>query len=130
MIAQEFNFSLADRDLFLMQIQAQIAAKRKYLIEKQKLIKEESKKNEFLEVVKNDYKKYYDYIVKQKQREMESLNILNQYLKDIGQSTNLSNTEIKNTKKEQKNILDEIDNIKKEIDSMIDITGNELEKID
>ncbi len=130
MFAQEFNFTLADRDLYLTQIQAQIAAKRKYLIEKQRLIKEESKKNEFLEVVKNDYKKYYDYIVKQKEREMDSLNMLNQYLRDIDESENLSTKDLKTRKKDQKTILSEINNIKKEIDSMIDITGSELEKLD
>ena len=129
MFVEPVNLTLANRDLYLIQIQAQIAAKRKYLIEKQKKLKEESKQNEFLEIVKNDYKKYYEYIVTQKQREMQTLDVLRQYLNDVSQSNNLSEKEIQNTRKEQKTIIHEIDGIKKEIDDMIKITDVELNKL-
>lgn len=128
MFVEPVNLTLANRDLYLIQIQAQIAAKRKYLIEKQHKLREEAKQNEFLEIVKNDYKKYYDYIIAQKKREMQTLGVLKQYLNDVSISNNLSEKEIQNARKEQKSILAEIDGIKKQIDDMIEITDVNLNK--
>ena len=128
MFVEPVNLTLANRDLYLIQIQAQIAAKRKYLIEKQRKLKEEAKHNEFLEVVKNDYKKYYDYIITQKKRELQTFDTLKQYLNDVSKSNNLSEKEIQTTRKEQKSILAEIDGIKKQIDDMIEITDVNLNK--
>jgi hypothetical protein len=59
--------SLVNRDEQLLQIEDLIDSKRKMLIEKQKKIRFISKQNRFLDAVKNDYVKYYNYIAQQKQ---------------------------------------------------------------
>jgi len=110
---------LEKRDQQLLQIENLIDAKRKMLLDKQKKFKNLSKQNEFLNDIKQDYNKYYGYIVKQKQDQMSALSMLNTYIKDLTVSGNLSKNNIDDAKNEQQKILTEINSIKKGIDDMI-----------
>ena len=115
---------LENRDQQLLQIENLIDAKRKMLINKQKNFKNLTKQNEFLNEVKQDYNKYYGYIVKQKEDQMSALTMLNSYIKDLTVSGNLSKNNIEDAKNEQHKILTEINSIKKGIDDIIKETGN------
>ena len=115
---------LENRDQQLLQIENLIDAKRKMLIDKQKNFKNLTKQNEFLNEVKQDYNKYYGYIVKQKEDQMSALTMLNSYIKDLTVSGNLSKNNIEDAKNEQHKILTEINSIKKGIDDIIKETGN------
>ena len=115
---------LENRDQQLLQIENLIDAKRKMLIDKQKKFKNLTKQNEFLNDVKQDYNKYYGYIVKQKEDQMSALTMLNGYIKDLTVSGNLSKNNIEYAKNEQNKILNEINSIKKGIDDIIKETGN------
>ena len=115
---------LENRDQQLLQIENLIDAKRKMLIDKQKKFKNLTKENEFLNDVKQDYNKYYGYIVKQKEDQMSALTMLNGYIKDLTVSGNLSKNNIEDAKNEQNKILNEINSIKKGIDDIIKETGN------
>jgi hypothetical protein len=110
---------LENRDNQLLQIENLIDAKRKMLLDKQKKFKNITKQNEFLSEVKQDYSKYYGYIVKQKQDQMSALNLLNNYIKDLTVSGKLSKNNIDDAKNEQEKILTEINSIKKGIDDII-----------
>ena len=110
---------LENRDQQLLQIENLIDAKRKMLIDKQKKFKNLTKENEFLNEVKQDYNKYYGYIVKQKEDQMSALTMLNGYIKDLTISGTLSKNNIEDAKNEQYNILNEITSIKKGIDNII-----------
>jgi DNA repair exonuclease SbcCD ATPase subunit len=110
---------LENRDNQLLQIENLIDAKRKMLIDKQKKFKNITKQNEFLSEVKQDYRKYYGYIVKQKQDQMSALSLLNNYIKDLTVSGKLSKNNIHDAKNEQEKILTEINSIKKGIDDII-----------
>ena len=110
---------LENRDNQLLQIENLIDAKRKMLIDKQKKFKNISKQNEFLSEVKQDYSKYYGYIVKQKQDQMSALSMLNTYIKDLTVSGTLSKNNIDDAKNEQQKILTEINSIKNGIDDII-----------
>ena len=115
---------LENRDQKLLQIENLIDAKRKMLIGKQKKFKNLTKQNEFLNEVKQDYNKYYGYIVKQKEDQMSALTLLNGYIKDLTISGTLSKNNIQDAKNEQNKILTEINSIKKGIDDIIKETGN------
>ena len=115
---------LENRDQQLLQIENLIDAKRKMLIDKQKKFKNLTKQNEFLNEVKQDYNKYYGYIVKQKEDQMSALTMLNGYIKDLTISGTLSKNNIDDAKNEQNKILTEINSIKKGIDDIIKETGN------
>jgi uncharacterized protein (DUF3084 family) len=107
---------LENRDQQLLQIENLIDAKRKF--------KNLTKQNEFLNEVKQDYNKYYGYIVKQKEDQMSALTLLNGYIKDLTVSGTLSKNNVQDAKNEQQKILTEINSIKKGIDEIIKETGN------
>jgi hypothetical protein len=114
-----YEFTLAERDNYLNQIENQIQAKRNLLLEKRRTLENSIAQNKFLEGVRNDYQKYHNYIVKQNQDQMRAMDILNQYLGDIVVSGKLTEKDIHNTKREQNNILREMDQIKRNLDEII-----------
>jgi hypothetical protein len=117
--------SLAKRDEEFMKIQNLIDIKRFFLLEKQKKLKRISKQNQFLDEVKNDYNKYYNYINQQKQDQIIALNTINKYIDDLTYSGELSKHNIEDAKEEQRKILKEIKDIKMGLDSLIDDTDYE-----
>ena len=115
----EVQLSLAERDKYLSQIEGQINAKRKLLLKKRDYLNKSLKENTFLEGVKNDYEKYRNYIVKEKEDQLRVMNILKQYTEDISVSTKMTEANIKQTKKDQKEIILEMEKIKRELDEII-----------
>jgi hypothetical protein len=113
------NNSLVENDEKILQIEELIEAKRRMLLEKQKKLKNISKQNQFLEAVKNDYTKYYDYISQQKQDQIKALGLLNEYIQDLSTSGQLSKHNIDDAKFEQEKILKEINEIKKGLETII-----------
>ena len=118
------NMPLVKRDEQLLQIEELIAAKRKMLLDKQKKIRFISKQNKFLDAIKNDYSKYYGYIVKQKHDQIEALDMLNNYIHDLTTSGKLSKNNIEDAKHEQSKILNELKNIKKGLDGIMNDTND------
>ena len=118
------NMPLVKRDEKLLQIEELINAKRKMLLDKQKKIRFISKQNKFLDAVKDDYAKYYGYIVKQKREQIEALDMLNNYINDLTVSGKLSKNNVEDAKHEQSKILHELKNIQKGLDSIIDDTND------
>ena len=123
---QDYQLSLADRDKYLQQIEQQIAAKRKMLIDKRNYLERTLKENAFLEGVKKDYQKYRDYVVKEKQDKLRAMNVLKQYTEDLGVSTKLTEANIKETKRDQKDILREMEKIKMELEEIMGHSQNEI----
>ena len=115
---------LVKKDEQLLQIEELINAKRKMLLDKQKKIRFISKQNKFLDAVKDDYAKYYGYIVKQKREQIEALDMLNNYINDLTVSGKLSKNNVEDAKHEQSKILHELKNIQKGLDSIIDDTND------
>ena len=115
---------LARRDLEFIQIQNLIDIKKKMLLEKQKKLRFITKQNCFLEVVKNDYNKYYKYISKQKEDQIEALRLINDYIKNLTTTGQLSKQNINDAKEEQKKILKEIKLIKNGLDFIINDTND------
>jgi hypothetical protein len=98
------------------------------------MLRKTSKQNTFLHDVQNDYSKYYNFIIQQKENQIRSMNIIKQYLNDIVVSGKLTKKDIDEAKHEQENILGEIDHIKGSLDEIMDETNNlennELEQED
>jgi hypothetical protein len=105
-----------------MHIEQLIAAKRKLLLSKQNKLKKISKNNHFLSEIRDDYKKYYGYIAKQKEDQIKALNMLNTYINDLAVSGELSKHNINDSKHEQQKILNEINSIKKGLNDIIQDT--------
>jgi hypothetical protein len=118
------NMPLVKRDEQLLHIEELIDAKRKMLLDKQKKFRFISKQNKFLDAIKNDYAKYYDYIVKQKHDQIDALDMLNNYIHDLTTSGKLSKNNIEDAKHEQSKILNELRTIKKGLDGIMNDTND------
>jgi hypothetical protein len=105
------KLTLAEKDKCIMRIESQIQAKKQMLMEKQKTINKNIKFNKLLEYIRNDYQKYYDYIIQQKREQIQAMKILNEYIRELTNSGTLSENNLKDAKYEEKKILNEIKNI-------------------
>ena len=106
-------------------------AKRDLLYNKQKKLKSIQKQNEFLGVVRDDYRKYQDYISKQKADQIQALQIINGYLNDLTETGELSKYNIEDAKVEQEKITQEVDLIRAGLDEIMNDTeyvGAQLKK--
>ena len=113
------KITLAQRDLYLKQIELEIQNKRQLIINKKKDIDKKVKVNDYLEGVKADYEQYYNHAIKEKEQQHTAMMLLKQYNEDMMKSAKLLDSELRIAKYEQKDILSEIDKIKKEMDEMI-----------
>jgi hypothetical protein len=122
-VAYKIPNSLAEKDDQFLNIEELIEAKRRMLLEKQKKFKLIQKQNQFLDIIKDDYSKYYNYISKQKQDQIKALEILNNYISDLTTSGKLTKNNINDAGFEQKKIIKEIRSIRKGLDGIMDGTN-------
>jgi uncharacterized membrane-anchored protein YhcB (DUF1043 family) len=115
----QFELTLPQQDSYLVEIERQISAKRQFLLQRRHQLEHASKENQFLSTVKQDYQKYHQFIMKQKQEQVRAMQILDQYLNDLMVSGKLTNHDIAQTKKDQHEILGEIGHIKKDLDGLM-----------
>jgi hypothetical protein len=113
------QMDLASKDQQFIELQQLIEMKRKMLLDKQIKYKKIAKQNHFLEEIKNDYSNYSNYIMKQKKEQIQALEILHNYVKDLTISGNLSKQNVKDAKYEQKKIIKELKTIKHNLDDVI-----------
>jgi hypothetical protein len=115
---------IQEQDNRLIQIESLIEAKKNMLMKKQKTLTHLSKQNMFLGDIKNDYVKYNNYIIQQKQDQIASFKLINDYINNLTNSGKLSKCDIEDAKEEQKKILSEIKNIRHNLDDIIKDTNN------
>jgi len=113
------SLRLAERDLHLQQIEREIKNKKKMLVKKKKDLEKKHKLNEYLETVKDDYSKYYNYILKEKQEQYNALVLLKEYMYDLIKTENLVDEQKRTAKHDQRDILGEIDKVKAELDELV-----------
>lgn len=110
---------LREKDSQFMRVHELIESKRRMLLEKQQNLNKIAKDNHFLNMVKEDYGKYYHYISEQKKEQLKAFQILNKYIQDLSYSGELSKHNIEDAEAEQKKILREVNTIKRELDTII-----------
>ena len=126
-----YKLTLAERDLYLVHIDTLMDEKRKMLLEKQKTLQQTAKENEYLEMVRNDYRKYYNHIVKQKEDQINAMNYLKQYIDEIIVDGKLTDVDLENAKMEQDELIQEMDNIKGKLDEITELQqDDEVEDVD
>ena len=113
------QMDLASKDEKFIQLQQLIDFKRNMLLDKQIKYKKISKQNRFLEEIKNDYSNYSNYIMKQKQQQIQALEILHNYVKDLSVSGKLSKQNVKDARHEQKKIIKELKSIKYNLEKVV-----------
>lgn len=114
-----FQLPLAQRDLHLIQIEQEIRNKKNLLIKKKKDLDKKQNLNNYLDTVKEDYTKYYQYIVQEKKQQYGSLMLLKEYMNDLIKTEHLVDEQLRTAKYDQKDIVGEIDKVKAELDDLI-----------
>lgn len=109
------QMTLAQRDLYLIQIQEAIKSKRNAILEKNKELEKKQQINEFLDLVKKDYQQYYNHIITEKQKQYQAMSLLNDYLDDLVTTNKVVSNELIKAKQDQKQVLREMDTIRREI---------------
>ena len=110
---------LVQRDLQLLQIDEEIKNKKKLLIKKKRELDKKTKVNAFLQDVQEDYTKYYNHIVEEKQNQYNAMKLLKEYIDDLIKTDNLVDSQLRHAKNDQKHIMGEISKVKMELDELI-----------
>ena len=90
------------------------------LVKKKKELNKKHKLNHYLSDVKEDYNKYYDYIVGEKQQQYNALLLLKEYMSDLMKTEQLVDEQLRTAKHDQKDIIKEIEKVKVELDELIE----------
>jgi hypothetical protein len=112
--------SLAERDLKLIQLKAEIKRKKEFLIEKRLELEKNKSLNQYLEIVKKDYLDFYDEEVNKKKKELHAMTILKDYIHFLEDGNHLVNNQMISAKHDKKEILHEINKIKNELQKISD----------
>ena len=115
--------NMMDQGNQLLKIEQLIETKRNMLLEKQKKLRFISKQNAFLGAVKEDYDKYNNYIIKQREDQMKALQVLNYYLDDLSRTGKLTKANIKDAKFEQRKIVAEIKKVQENLNGLLSETN-------
>lgn len=113
------QMNLGEKDMLLQNVEAKIEAKRAMLLKKRQHLEHASKENEFLGMVKNDYQKYYDYIIGQKQDQMKAMTLLKTYVDDLIVTGKMTDADLQNAKQDQVSLMGEVGKIKKSLDELV-----------
>ena len=112
--------TLAERDLYLLQIDKEIKNKKSLLVKKKKELDKKYKLNHYLSGVKDDYSKYYNYIIGEKQQQYNALQLLKEYMSDLIKTGQVVDEQLRTAKYDQKDIIGEIDKVKAELDELVE----------
>ena len=103
----------------LLKIDELIEAKRQMIQNKQQNIGKIAKQNKFLEGVKNDYSNYNNIIMKQKQDQIQALELINKYVTDLKSTEQISTQSIEEAKNDQIKIMNEIKSIRQNLEGIV-----------
>lgn len=110
---------LAERDMLIAQLQGAIADNQDGIFVQLKELDGIQKDNRFLGAVFDDYRRYRDYIVQEKQREKNQMESLVHYLEKIMLESNLTEAMTRRALMEQNRILGQLDTVKSELDKLV-----------
>ena len=114
--------NLAIRDHKIYQMKAELENRKKMLCAKRKQLADSARENTFLKGVADDYDTYNKHIISQKEQQILFLNMLNQYIDNITNDLQLTDTKLKESKHEQREITKEITYLKNELDDLVEKT--------
>jgi hypothetical protein len=113
---------IEEMDRKIQAMEKMICEKEKMLAGKQKTFEQTVSQNQFLEMVKKDYQKYYAYIHQKKQEQVQALETLHAYVEKIRAMGELSEHNLEDAKYEQRKIHCEIKKIRKKIAKITELT--------
>ena len=112
---------ISKRDEMIIQLQAAIKDNHDGVLLKLKELDSVQKDNRFLGSIYEDYRRYRDYIIQEKEREKTQMERLVHYLEKIVLEANLTDNMTRRAIMEQNRILGQLDTVKKELDKLVSI---------
>jgi sulfite reductase beta subunit-like hemoprotein len=113
------GMEIAIQDVQVETLRRALKENQQSLLEKLTTLDQKRKENVFLKAVYDDYKEHYEYIVEQKRKQKEQLEMLMNYLEKTMLEAGLSDAMIRQTKHQQQNILGELDKLRDDIHTII-----------
>ncbi|NCA21781.1 MAG: hypothetical protein EBS86_11680, partial [Crocinitomicaceae bacterium] len=93
---------------------------KRALLEKNKHLQKVAKENQYLDMIRGDYEKYYGYIMKQKQDQINAMNYLKEYVDMLIVEGKLTDQDLEDARRERENLLIETGKIKQSLDELIE----------
>lgn len=110
--------SIADEENMKRMIRKEIEYNKTKLRNKLHLLKSRQNENNLLKVVTADYESYYAKMKQQEEKHQQELQYVSNYLKDMVETNDLTDSGLKKVTKEQNKILQKITLIKEKINSI------------
>ena len=108
-----------NRDMILAALQKELLKQQDQQSEQLQYIAADTRENNILDQMRNDYTKHYQFMLDQKQEKERLLENLLEYLRKSMKQAELTQTLLLQSKHEKKRLLKEIDSVRKEIDELI-----------
>jgi hypothetical protein len=89
-------------------------------------LKSNMRENIYLKEVANDYDKYNNHIISQKEKQLVFLQMLNGYIDNINSDLTLTNNKLKDSKQDQREIMKEITYLKNELDDLVKSNDDDI----
>jgi|TARA_Y100000389_G_C17444824_1_gene510909 hypothetical protein len=109
---------LAKRDIYIVKLRDALEYKRTLLLDKRNELRKNQKDNIFLIDIVSDYEGYYKTIKNERQQQYDALKIISDYVSSIASDTEVTDTLIKESRKQQKMILIELNRLREELNKM------------
>ena len=119
------SMELHKRDIILQLLQKTLTDQQDFQIENMKTVASDIRENEFLGVIKKDYRKHYEFMLLQKQQQEKQLQQLLDYLRKSTEQAEITQSLLLQTKGEKRRLLDEIERVRGEIEKLI-IENNKM----
>ena len=110
---------LVMRDHKIFQMKAEIENRKKILCAKRQELAKNTRENIFLTEVANDYDKYNKHMISQRMKQISFFQTLNQYIDNITDELQLTDSKLKESKQQQREITTELENLKNELDYLV-----------
>ena len=110
--------SLGELQLLQKRLEEAIYDEKIKLIDSVEQLEEERETNEFLNEIADDYKKYQNALIKQKQRQQQQLVNILDYLDNLLETQAVTKHTLSHTKNEQKRLVKEIKQLQKDMDNI------------
>ena len=107
------------RDKQMNQLQDIINKKRHYIVQKKREIKQKKDLNHLLVSVEKDYEKYVNHIKDEKMKQIQSFDLIKQYLTLLSQNEKMVKQQNLLLQRDQNQIIDEINSLSKELNTLI-----------
>ena len=114
---------LSHQDSQINTLENVLSQKKSQINSNFKQIRNMAKHNQYLENVVDDYKKYYNFIKEQKEKQSAYFNMLNDYIQRLIFEEKMTEQTLNYTNKEQKRIINELSKIKHDLDEITEFTN-------